>query len=134
MATGNNNIGLSRSEADIQKQIVSYLSHTASRFNNFTFFSIPNEGFLLGANNRLGEVEKARKLKYLKTLGLTPGMPDIEIVTKDGRAFFLEIKSEKGRLNENQKLVHRKLHNLNIQVEVVRSVEEVMELIKRWGI
>ena len=118
-----------QSESSIQMQIVDYLSHTAARFKNFMFFSIPNEGVMIGNSGN-----KNAKINFLKKLGLTPGIPDIEIVAEGGRVFFLEVKNSKGKVRERQKLVHAQMKNLNIPVAVVRSVEDVMDIMKMWGL
>ena len=57
--------------------------------------------------------------------GLTPGAPDLVIALPEGRVFWLEVKAPKGRLSDNQVLIHEKMNELGHAIYVVRSIEEV---------
>lgn len=60
------------------------------------------------------------------TSRLGRGFPDL-IVTRAGRGVFLiEVKSEKGKLNERQKQWHAEWKG---QVSVVHSVEEALRVV-----
>lgn len=125
-------------EGDIQVQIVDYLSHLAAVRKDFIFFSIPNEGFMKGVSLVAGRDRKSKLtasvINRLKKTGLTDGIPDLCIVQKGGRVFFLEVKKPTGAVSTTQKIIHTRMNELNIPVAVVRSVENVMNVIGEWGI
>lgn len=56
----------------------------------------------------------------LYSLSLT-GLPDRMVLMPGGRIWFVELKSERGKLSAMQSFVHRFLHNLGFKVEVLNS-------------
>jgi hypothetical protein len=73
----------------------------------------------------------------LKAMGLKAGMPDIFIwyVSEYGpRTLALELKSKTGKLPKEQKEVHRALENIWVEVEVVRTLEEVQSALVAWNV
>jgi hypothetical protein len=124
-------------ETAIQIQIVNRLSQLAWE-NGFFYFSIPNEGFMQSAvGEREGPDRKyAARLIYpllasLKKMGLTPGVPDLCVV-REGRAYFLEVKTETGRASGVQNTVHARILYCGCPVRIVRSVEDAEETLKEW--
>ena len=118
-------------ESIIQQQIVNALSMYASK-NNFVFFSIPNEGFML-AISKADKKSRYATMMTLKKMGLTPGVPDICIV-KDGKAYFMEVKTKDGSLSKVQKIIIRKIISTRTPVMIVRSVKEALVAMKELKI
>ena len=58
------------------------------------------------------------------------GVPDRLVITPDGRVFFVELKSETGRLSELQKFQMSELEKRNVAVHVLNSMEQVAEFVK----
>lgn len=56
----------------------------------------------------------------LYSLSLT-GLPDRMVLMPGGRIWFVELKSERGKLSAMQSFVHRFLRNLGFEVEVLNS-------------
>ena len=79
-------------ESDIQiacNQLLNYMANTYY----FRHFHVPNEG--------------KRSISYhakMKKMGLRSGCPDIIIEYPQGRVLYIELKTKKGRLSDNQKL------------------------------
>tara|TARA_R100001480_G_scaffold18196_1_gene27595 strand:- start:403 stop:765 length:363 start_codon:yes stop_codon:yes gene_type:complete len=79
-------------ESDIQiacNQLLNYMANTYY----FRHFHVPNEG--------------KRSVSYhakMKKMGLKSGCPDIIIEYPQGKVLYIELKNEKGRLSDNQKL------------------------------
>ena len=79
-------------ESDIQiacNQLLHYLANTYY----FCHFHVPNEG--------------KRSISYhakMKKMGLRSGCPDIIVEYPQGRVLYIELKTKKGRLSDNQKL------------------------------
>lgn len=69
----------------------------------------------------------------LKRAGLRPGMPDI-VIFHDSRTFFIELKTDKGRLSKVQSDCHADLWSAGFPVAVARSVDEVENLLRSWKI
>lgn len=68
--------------------------------------------------------------RYFKT-GLPKGFPDLFAV-KDNKIYFIEVKLPKGRVSEDQKhFIHIMKNNYNTDVNICRSVDDVLRLIER---
>lgn len=65
----------------------------------------------------------------LKMEGTVTGLPDRLIVLPGGRCIWVELKQEKGRLSERQKVVIRKLQELDQEVRVVYGIEQALALV-----
>lgn len=50
-----------------------------------------------------------------------------------GRWVGIETKSDQGRLEDSQKFFHAMVRQYNGLIEVARTVEEAVEIAKRWG-
>jgi len=112
-------------ESLLQIQIVEYLSSIAEE-NDFIFFSIPNEGAMAAGK---GKVDYAL-MTTLKKMGMLPGVPDLCII-KNGKALFMEVKTETGSLSKVQKIAIERIKDCKALVVVVRSFEDcVMAMIE----
>ena len=79
-------------ESDIQIACNEYLNYLG-KYYFFRHFHVPNEG--------------KRSISYhakMKKMGLKSGCPDIIIEYPEGRVLYFELKNEKGRLSDSQKL------------------------------
>lgn len=85
----------------------------------------PNELDMAGA-------EAARQIAKARKLGTKPGWADIEIIWQ-GRAYFLEIKAEKGRQAEAQREMQEALIRAGACYEIARSVDDAMAALEKWG-
>ena len=79
-------------ESDIQIACNDYLNYLCKYFH-FRHFHVPNEG-----QKSIGYHLKMKKM------GLKSGCPDIIIEYPEGRILYIELKNEKGRLSDSQKL------------------------------
>lgn len=71
--------------------------------------------------------------QILKGLGLKPGVPDILLV--DGsRCFWLELKSKRGQLSQAQRECHDALKRAGCPVAVIKSIDELLPTLRRFGI
>jgi hypothetical protein len=110
-------------ESKIQKEIVRTLR-----------ILLPHGWLVVGVSNNPrsrigGAIEKA--------MGLTAGLPDLALYGNlDGSPFtgFLEVKTAKGRVSEAQRDMHDRLMDANFKVAVVRSVDDAIATIKKWGL
>lgn len=71
-------------------------------------------------------------INYLKKMGLTSGIPDI-LILNNGTVYFLELKSENGKLSDVQKIIHAALTRMGYQVATAYNFEEAYEKLKEWG-
>lgn len=69
----------------------------------------------------------------LKAMGVRAGTPDILIVHQ-GRAFWIELKAPKGRVEASQERCHTDLMLAGADVDICRSLEEVERRLKLWNI
>lgn len=110
-------------EADIQSQIVEYVSLLAAQCG-FIFFTCSNEGT---------DRANPARLAKLKRMGLRPGVADLVFV-KEGRAYFLEMKKPGGKQSENQIDFQLDCAMVGAQYAVAWSFEEAVEILQLWGI
>ena len=63
--------------------------------------------------------------------GLPTGFSDLFGIRKlDGKAFFIEVKTEKGKVRESQIKFIKQMKRLNAIAGIARSVNEAIELIE----
>ena len=115
-------------ETLLQIQIVEYLSLIAQK-NDFIFFSIPNEGAMTGAGGKM----PFALMTTLKKMGMLPGVPDLCII-KNGRAYFMEVKTQSGKISSQQMVIHEALYSKGVHCSVVRSLEDVKTILTVWSI
>lgn len=58
-----------------------------------------------------------------------PGAPDL-VAVKRGRAVFLEVKNEKGKVTKKQSEVHDLLRLHGMEVRIVRGIDDIMDLLQ----
>ena len=114
-------------ESVIQESIVNYLS-VICRARGILFFSVPNEASVSGATGK----DFGRTIN-LKKMGVTSGVSDL-VIGHNGRMYCLEVKNEKGKQSKNQLLFERWCIDCGIRYRVVRSVEDVQNVLKDWGV
>ena len=114
---------MKRIEQAIHRQIVAGLRQVLP--HGWIVAHIPNGG-------KRTQVEGA----VFKALGVLPGMPDIVVLGADRQgsatAWFLEVKTDNGRLTEIQSLMHDKLKDIGFPVAVVRSWDEALKQARHW--
>jgi len=115
------------SESTIQEQIVELLSRLSP--GRFLFFSIPNSQFI----SYLPKQTKIRMIAKLKRMGMLPGAADLCIVCK-GQTYFIEVKTEKGKQSENQRLFQSLCHEMGAIYLLATSPEQVHRALRAWGI
>jgi hypothetical protein len=59
------------------------------------------------------------------------GMPDRMVLLPDQRVLWVELKTDNGRLEEIQKLQHKRLRDIGHKVVVVWSKEDVDKLLEQ---
>lgn len=102
-------------EDKIQSSICTFLS-----IKKVFYFSVPNSA--------AGKTSMARAMR-LKATGLKAGVADLVVLDKDGRAIFLEVKTQKGRLSPKQLDFKNLCEFLGYPYYVVRSVEDVKPIL-----
>jgi VRR-NUC domain len=107
-------------EARLQAAIVEYVRAVAP---DVLVFHVPNGGLRTPA-------EAAR----MRWQGVVAGVPDLCLIAPGGRAFFLEVKTERGSLSSAQRDVHGWLTALGTGPAVVRSIDDVHRAFQAWQI
>lgn len=60
-----------------------------------------------------------------KATGMRAGEPDLRLYLPGGRTAFIELKTDKGRLSDDQIARHKKLRGLGFPVEVLHAANEI---------
>lgn len=109
------------SEAVIQSQVESLLDNLG-----ITYIRVPDAIYkaIFGSSTIRPHI-KALISSFIK------GLPDITILLTDGRYICVELKTAAGKLSQGQKTFEKLVGRSNYHV--CRSVEEVVELLKKYG-
>lgn len=70
----------------------------------------------------------------MKALGTMPGVFDIEILAPGGRTFFIECKTDSGRLSDEQQAFKADLIKFGFSYAVVRNLADLETFILQNGI
>lgn len=81
-----------------------------------------------------GGLRNIRVAAQMKAEGLLPGMPDFVFALPDGRAGWLEFKTDVGRLSLYQEGIKTKLTKLGHAWSLARSAEEAFEYCQTLGV
>lgn len=113
---------LKKTEEDEQAALFQYASYQRG-IEWSLLFAIPNGGF-----------RKIQTGIRLKRTGLKPGIPDIFLPVGRGKyhGLFIEMKSDKGRVQKNQKEWHDRLRAQGYMVEVCRGCDQAVKVIYEY--
>ena len=96
-------------ESELQQQCVSWFRYT---YPQYIICAVPNGG-------SRNAIEAAK----LKREGVLAGFADL-IIVADHRILFVEMKTEKGRMQDSQKAFKEKVEKLGFKYVVCRSFDE----------
>ena len=65
--------------------------------------------------------------------GLTPGLPDLMVVTPKIGVGFIELKTLKGRVSPAQAAMRATLEALKIPYALTRDIDEPVRVLEDWG-
>ena len=109
-----------RDEQIIHRAVV---DHIAWRVHpNVWWCHIPNGG-------RRSKIEAA----ILRGQGVRPRPPDLLIVA-DGKAHFLELKADRGRLSQAQRDCHEQLRRAGAEVATAFGLDQPLAQLMRWDL
>lgn len=116
-----------RGEDALANQVAMYLKAlTLSEELKAVWFHVPNESVVA---NRSDIIRIDRK----HALGMVNGASDF-IVTNGDRTVFIELKTERGRQTESQKLFEKWCSKYGITYEICRSVDDVSDVLRERGL
>jgi hypothetical protein len=85
-------------------------------------FHVPNGGY-----------RRPIEAKILQGLGVTGGVPDVCAI-KQGRAYFLELKAEGGRLSEAQERALIALREAGAMATHAHGLSQALRILEGWGL
>jgi len=109
-------------ESRAQEAIVAFLRRALPP--RYRVISVPNGGY----------AADPKTVGRLKREGLHPGAPDLIVMRNDGWFAALEIKSETGRLGDNQAEFLDWLAAGGASAAVVRSLDEAVAVLTEYGV
>ena len=115
--------GGSKEEAKIQAECYKWFNNTYCLKHHtprLLMFSIPNE---LAGRNKIATIQA-------RSMGLTAGVADTQILLPNGKSIFVEFKTSKGTQSDNQKDFEVIVTPLGFDYYIIRSVGEFKALIK----
>jgi len=111
---------MKRHEATIQATVVAHFRQRGAP--NVVVFHPANGGW-----------RSPIEAKILKGQGVTPGIPDVCAV-KDGRAYFLELKAEGGRLSVHQDCMLIALRDAGAMATHAHGLDQALRILEGWGL
>jgi hypothetical protein len=109
-----------KAEERIHIAIVNLLTATAAP--GVRFHHVPNGG-----------LRSKREAARFKLMGVKPGVSDLVISMPEGRTGYMEVKSPKGRLTEEQENFLAAMAANGNLTAVVRSLDEAADVLAAWG-
>lgn len=109
------------SEDVIQAQIFEYYHNkfcTKLNYVPHVIFSVPNGG-----------LRNKREAAKFKATGLIAGVSDL-IILKPVETIFIEVKTEKGKQSDVQKIFEQKVNALGFRYVIVRSLDDFKNQLK----
>lgn len=94
------------------------------------FFHPLNGGFAFSGDER----ERKRQGAKFKAMAVLPGLPDLGFPMAGKPINWIELKTLKGRLSDEQADVINRLRRLGCEVEICRSLDAVIATLDAWGI
>ena len=73
-------------------------------------------------------IQSNRQTRGARTL-LTPGWPDITLILPGGRTLFIELKTKKGRMTDEQKQMRLMFMALGHEIHEIRSYRAFISLV-----
>ena len=107
-------------EQIVQKAIIAHLKARAAP--GTFYFSIPNGGWR-------SPIEAA----IMKSTGTIAGVPDLCFI-REGRAYFLELKSETGRASEQQLAAIAALNQAGAFACIASGLDAALRVLEGWGL
>lgn len=107
-------------EDQLQRAVVEHLRLRADP-TKVVWFSVPNMSLSRSHGGRL------------KGMGMTPGAPDLVILTSEG-TFLLELKVRGGVISDNQVAFAARCDEAGIPYVVCWGIDEALRCLTDWGI
>ena len=114
---------MSKDEHNIQVAIVEYMT-----WKRIEHFAVPNGVFF----NAESKNKSAAYMSRLKKEGFRAGVSDLVILLPK-RVVFAEVKTEKGKQNENQKEYQRTVEKLGFEYLLWRSLDDCIKWLNNQG-
>lgn len=105
-------------ESDIQISCVKWFK---LQYPRYVIFAVPNGG-----------TRFKKEMIWMLREGILPGAADLVICGDRGKVLFVEMKTSKGRQNENQVVFERKVTELGFKYVVCRSLDNFIDTVRRW--
>ena len=122
-----------KSEYEIQKEVVNYLEKLKLIKKIDAFTAVPNSTFVPETKYKASngfDLGRKRILDKNTETGVRPGFPDLTLVIQ-GKAYFVEIKKEtRSKIQDNQKFWIKTLNFGEITAFVACSLQEVELIIE----
>jgi hypothetical protein len=110
--------GRKHSEQLIQRAVMDHLRWRAPP--GVFAFAVPNGGW-----------RSAIEAAIFKGIGVIAGIPDV-LILHDGHCYALELKSERGRLTDVQRLTHGRMREAGAHVATVYGLDEALAQLADW--
>jgi hypothetical protein len=109
-------------EFDLQRAVCQFLM-LAVPSSEMTWRAVPN-----------GEYRSKRTAGKLKAAGVRAGVADFHCTLRGGRTLWIELKTRDGRLSPAQKDFRREEEAIGAAYEVVRTLDELQDTLRRHGV
>ena len=114
---------MNKEEAKIQAECYRWFTNSYGLKHHtprLLMFSIPNE---LAGRNKIATIQA-------RSIGLTSGVADTQILFPNGKSIFVEFKTSKGVQSDSQKDFEARVSELGFEYYIVRSVDAFKHVIQ----
>jgi hypothetical protein len=109
-----------RPEAAIQRAVVQHLR--ARGRPGLVFFAVENGGY-----------RRPIEAAIMKSLGVLPGVSDL-VLLHEGKTYFLELKSDNGRLSEHQQAFLASANAAGGYACAAHGLDRAIACLESWGL
>ena len=95
---------------------VSFIQWFRLKHSKHFVYAIPN-----------GEKREIKTAIRLKKEGVVAGVPDLHILLENGKSFFVELKTKKGKLSINQKNTISEIEKRGYEVLVGYGIDDIIK-------
>jgi cellobiose-specific phosphotransferase system component IIB len=108
------------SETQIQIAVIDHLRYGAA--NGWKYWHTPNGG-----------LRDKREAAKLRAMGVLPGVPDLVLISPQGKFHGLELKRKGGTLSEEQRLFHAFAKGMGWPVAEADTLDGALDVLRMWG-
>jgi len=120
-------------ESTLQQKCINKLTEIGQTEPIFFYSPLNETAMMIMRMFKIPEGKIAGIIKFLKKMGLVPGVPDL-VLLYCGQCIYIELKKLGEKPSETQLKIHEKIRASGHRVEVLDTYEKFLELLIFCGV